>query len=461
MATNTELRRSDGINFNERINVSTHWSLIEGKPTTFVPTAHPHNLSDIVDFPAWSKKATLDANDIPTLGIGKISGLQGALDSKASNIHTHSQTNIFDVRQMSGNGGGDYLTLTPNNKLFDRNITPIFSFVNGAGPSWRSILNIKGWTGSYASWQLIGNASTTTDNNLYFRTGIGDTWNTPLAIYHEGNKPKAADIGASPVGHKHSAKDITSDVLDPDRIPLLNQSKIDGLVTDLEAIRTNYNSKANVIDVYTKTEVDNKLTSAMRYKGTRASYAHLPISGNEVGDFWNVTDTGINYAWTGSSWDKVGGVTDLSGLEPKINTGTATQFWRGDKTWTELNTGMVNETTTRKYITQTLLDKLNNISSNAKKVENSTTNGNIKIDDVETAVYTHPSSHPASMIAGTFLDSQIPTLQQSKISGLTTSLSSKVTGNNGGIRLDGIEVYNSPRELPDTKNSSVLYIVLE
>ena len=38
--------------------------------------------------------------------------------------------------------------------------------------------------------------------------------------------------------------------------------------------------------------------------------------------------------------------------------------------------------------------------TDATKVEKSNTNGNIKIDDVETTVYLHPDTHPASMITG-------------------------------------------------------------
>lgn len=42
--------------------------------------------------------------------------------------------------------------------------------------------------------------------------------------------------------------------------------------------------------------------------------------------------------------------------------------------------------------------KLDGISTGANKVEQSGTNGNIKIDGVEKNVYTHPASHPATMI---------------------------------------------------------------
>jgi hypothetical protein len=43
-------------------------------------------------------------------------------------------------------------------------------------------------------------------------------------------------------------------------------------------------------------------------------------------------------------------------------------------------------------------NKLAGISANANKTEGSNINGNIKIDGIETTVYTHPSTHPASII---------------------------------------------------------------
>ena len=67
-------------------------------------------------------------------------------------------------------------------------------------------------------------------------------------------------------------------------------------------------------EVYTKTQIDSKLTSAMHYKGSVATYANLPSSGNEVGDFYNVTATGANYAWTGSAWDETGQIVDIADI---------------------------------------------------------------------------------------------------------------------------------------------------
>ena len=52
--------------------------------------------------------------------------------------------------------------------------------------------------------------------------------------------------------------------------------------------------------------------SALKYKGSVSTYSTLPSTGQEIGDTWNVLDTGDNYAWTGTEWDKLSGTVDLS-----------------------------------------------------------------------------------------------------------------------------------------------------
>lgn len=71
--------------------------------------------------------------------------------------------------------------------------------------------------------------------------------------------------------------------------------------------------KADSSDVYTKSEIDTKLSAAMHYKGTKATVENLPSTGNEDGDVWHVTSTGGEYAWNGTAWEELGSVIDLSG----------------------------------------------------------------------------------------------------------------------------------------------------
>lgn len=101
------------------------------------------------------------------------------------------------------------------------------------------------------------------------------------------------------------------------------------------SIQTQLNGKAasattlagyGITDAYTKSEIDTKLTSAMHYMGSVATYNDLPSSGNNQGDFYNVTDTDENYAWVAAvgtqgqsgyvaaHWDSVGSIVDLQSI---------------------------------------------------------------------------------------------------------------------------------------------------
>lgn len=56
------------------------------------------------------------------------------------------------------------------------------------------------------------------------------------------------------------------------------------------------------------------VTAMYKYKGSKASFAALPATGNTVGDVWNVEDTGMNYAWTGSAWDALGQMFEIQSI---------------------------------------------------------------------------------------------------------------------------------------------------
>ena len=47
------------------------------------------------------------------------------------------------------------------------------------------------------------------------------------------------------------------------------------------------------------------ITGVFRFKGSVATVSALPATGNLPGDVYNVEDTGANYAWNGSEWDKL------------------------------------------------------------------------------------------------------------------------------------------------------------
>lgn len=82
------------------------------------------------------------------------------------------------------------------------------------------------------------------------------------------------------------------------------------------------------------------LTTVYQYKGSVATYADLPTTGQKVGDVWNIEtadpDHGIkagdNVAWDGAQWDILGGNHDLSGYAQLnlANTFTALNIFRAN-----------------------------------------------------------------------------------------------------------------------------------
>lgn len=126
---------------------------------------------------------------------------------------------------------------------------------------------------------------------------------------------------------------------------LATKADIDGTTTDLtEKITTVANNlathEADFSNPHKVTAEQLGLTTVYQYKGSVATYADLPTTGQKVGDVWNVEtadpDHGIkagdNVAWDGAQWDILGGNHDLSGYAQlnSANTFTALNTFRAD-----------------------------------------------------------------------------------------------------------------------------------
>lgn len=129
-------------------------------------------------------------------------------------------------------------------------------------------------------------------------------------------------------------------------------TSIEGDITELQGSLGNaegdITAVTNALDAH-KADYDNPhkvtakqlgLTTVYQYKGSVATYADLPTTGQKVGNVWNVEtadpDHGIkagdNVAWDGAQWDILGGNHDLSGYA-QLNSAN---------TFTDLNTFRAN-----------------------------------------------------------------------------------------------------------------------
>lgn len=126
---------------------------------------------------------------------------------------------------------------------------------------------------------------------------------------------------------------------------LATKADIDGTTTALtESINTVANNlathEADFSNPHKVTAEQLGLTTVYQYKGSVATYADLPTTGQKVGDVWNVEtadpDHGIkagdNVAWDGAQWDILGGNHDLSGYAQLnlANTFTALNAFRAN-----------------------------------------------------------------------------------------------------------------------------------
>ena len=129
---------------------------------------------------------------------------------------------------------------------------------------------------------------------------------------------------------------------------VFHDETLDGKGTKKDPLRVNKNviatkedleSKADkattlagygITDAYTKEEINTKFGSVYHVKGSVATYNDLPDDAG-VGDVYNILDSGSNYVWTGTEWDKLSETVDLSDYatkseleekQDKLNAGT-------------------------------------------------------------------------------------------------------------------------------------------
>ncbi len=119
---------------------------------------------------------------------------------------------------------------------------------------------------------------------------------------------------------------------------------------------TNLNGQMTTFKSETEAEIAEKLSKVYRLCGSVANYEALPKNA-EVGDVYNLLDTGVNYVWTGTEWDSLAGIIDLSNYYKKA----------------EVDTKLNTESTNRTNADNTLQNNINNIINGTQVVGHATT----------------------------------------------------------------------------------------
>ncbi|UWG68336.1 MAG: hypothetical protein [Bacteriophage sp.] len=199
---------------------------------------------------------------------------------------------------------------------------------------------------------------------------------------------------------------------------LATKADIDGTTTALtKKINTVANNlathEADFSNPHKVTAEQLGLTTVYQYKGSVATYADLPTTGQKVGDVWNVEtadpDHGIkagdNVAWDGAQWDTLGGNHDLSGYAQlnSANTFTALNTFRANITVSNGTTagsqGQIilgtkpQSATVQANIISSTTGALNYIATESTghyfKIGNNTASTSITTNENETAILSH------------------------------------------------------------------------
>jgi hypothetical protein len=244
----------------------------------------------------------------------------------------------------------------------------------------------------------------------------------------------AAEVGAQP----RKKADGTVEWVKPDTTTVEGlQTLVSGLESDVETLQT---GKADASSVYTKTEIDGKLSGVYHYKGSVAKYSDLPTDASsgdvyniEAADKTNGIKAGDNVAWNGTAWDVLAGTIDLSGYA----------------TTTALD-GKVDKVEGSRLMTNAEGTKLEGIAAGAQVNA---------IDSVDTAQF---SLGDAKKL--TLLD-----IAMAKVTGLTDALAKKVDKVEGsrlitdaeGTKLAGIESGAQANTIENVKVGGVALAISE
>lgn len=79
-------------------------------------------------------------------------------------------------------------------------------------------------------------------------------------------------------------------------------------------------TEQQIIDIFQEEQgiIVSAKENAFVYRGAVSTKANLPTAGMDIGDIYDVEDTGTNYAWNGTAWDDLAGMPE-SASDSEIN----------------------------------------------------------------------------------------------------------------------------------------------
>lgn len=222
-----------------------------------------------------------------------------ALSDTAVTAGTYTKVTVDSKGRVTK---GENIAISDVTGLQDK-ITSIETSVSGKADKANSLAGY-GITNAYTKTEVDGKVS-----DLTSQLGTANDAIEGLETSIEGKADKSTTLAGYGITDAYTASTIDG--------KLANKADA-STVTELTSTVAGKADKSTTLagygieDAYTKTEVDAKVSSVYKYKGSVANEAALPQEDQVTGDVYNVEDTGMNVAWDGTKWDKLGSTVDLS-----------------------------------------------------------------------------------------------------------------------------------------------------
>lgn len=298
---------------------TTDYNELTNVPSTFTPSAHSHAIADVT-------------------------GLQTALDGKASSTHSHAQSDVTGLSTTLAAKADLVGGKVPQSQIPSAALTDYL----GEVASQAAMLALVGARGDWCTrtdlgtdWQLIADdasllaswrehtypaspvqsvagrtgAVTLTTSDLTDMTSVG----VSLATASDASAARTA-ISAAASTHSHAISDVTN-----------LQTTLDG-----KAASTHSHAISDVTNL--QTSLDGK--EATVAAGTTGQY----YRGDKTWQTLDKAAVGLSNVDNTSDANKpvsTATQTALNGKEASITAGTTSQYWRGDKSWQTLNKSAV------------------------------------------------------------------------------------------------------------------------
>lgn len=282
--------------------------------------------------------AELTTEDLPTIEIVDIEGLETALDGKVDKVEGKSLIADSEIARLASVTNYDDAEVKADIEAIETAIgkivipTKVSELIDAADYVTDTELEDKGYLtevpaeyvteteltgkGYLVASDITGKADKT---ELHSHENK-DILDATTASYTTAEKTKLA--GLSNYDDTALAGRVTTVENDKaNKSEVYTITQIDNKVTtinnaiDTKATKADTLAGYGITDAYTKTEVDAKIAGTFKFTGEVASYDELPTTGVKAGDVYQVGEK--EYAYDGDSWVELGFNIDLTAYATK------------------------------------------------------------------------------------------------------------------------------------------------